>query len=33
VNRLGREGSDRFPAPDAEMRDLSGLPELLETNR
>ncbi len=31
VNRLGRKASDRFPAPDAEMRDLSGLAELLET--
>lgn len=31
VNRLGRVASDPFPAPDAEMRDLSGLAEMLET--
>jgi len=30
VNRLGREGSDRFPMPDAEVRDLYGLPGLIE---
>jgi len=29
-NRRGLEGSDRFPAPDAELRDLVGLPDLLE---
>jgi putative hydrolase of the HAD superfamily len=30
VNRMGIKGTDRFPAPDAEMCDLAGLPELLE---
>jgi putative hydrolase of the HAD superfamily len=30
VNRRGLEGSDRFPAPDAELPDLAGLPDLLE---
>ncbi len=30
VNRLGIKRSDNFPLPDAEMRDLTGLPELLE---
>ena len=30
VNRIGVTGTDRFPIPDAEMRDLSRLPELLE---
>lgn len=30
VNRLGRKRGDGFPAPDAEVRDLAGLPELLE---
>jgi putative hydrolase of the HAD superfamily len=30
VNRMGIKASDRFPAPDAELRDLAGLPELLK---
>ena len=30
VNRIGMKASDRFPSPDAEMRDLVYLPELLE---
>ena len=30
VNRMGVKGSDRFPTPDVEMRDLIELPELLE---
>jgi putative hydrolase of the HAD superfamily len=30
VNRMAVTGSDRFPTPDAEMRDLVDLPELLE---
>jgi putative hydrolase of the HAD superfamily len=30
VNRRGVAGTDRFPAPDAELRDLIGLPELVE---
>jgi putative hydrolase of the HAD superfamily len=30
VNRMGSKATDRFPAPDAEMSDLVGLPELLE---
>lgn len=31
VNRTGLKGTDRFPLPDAELRDLASLPELLET--
>jgi hypothetical protein len=27
---MGIERTDRFPAPDAEISDLRGLPELLE---
>ena len=30
VNRLGRTTSDRFPAPEVEMRDLTGLIEWME---
>jgi putative hydrolase of the HAD superfamily len=30
VNRIAIPHSDRFPVPDAELRDLVGLPELLE---
>jgi len=30
VNRMGVKGIDRFPTPDAELRDLAGLAELLE---
>ena len=31
VNRMGVKGTNRFPTPDAEMRDLTAdLPELLE---
>lgn len=31
VNRLGRQRSEQFPAPDAEMRDLARLAEVLDT--